>query len=100
MNPFDWIRALAALVFTLGLLLGIAYLARRYGLMQGQTGLSNKGRLKIMEQIWLDAGRSRAMIVRCDGVDHLIVLSPTSTQALGPTQAIDQTLQTSQDTRP
>lgn len=85
MNPMDWIRALAALVFTLGLLLGIAYLARRYGLMQGTSPLMNKGRLKIMEQLWLDAGRSRAIILRCDDVDHLIVLTPTTTSTLGTT---------------
>lgn len=84
MNPMDWIRALAALVFTLGLLLGIAYLARRYGLMQGASPLMNKGRLKIMEQLWLDAGRTRAIILRCDQVDHLIVVTPTHTSHMGP----------------
>lgn len=92
MNPMDWIRALAALVFTLGLLLGIAYLARRYGLMQGTSPLMSKGRLKIIEQLWLDAGRSRAVILRCDGVEHLIVLTPTSTTTLGTTQCNSDSL--------
>jgi flagellar protein FliO/FliZ len=88
MNPLDWIRALAALVFTVGLLLAIAYLARRYGLMQGQAGFGVKGRLKIIEQIWLDAGRSRAVILRCDDKEHLIVLTPTGVSSLGATHAV------------
>jgi flagellar protein FliO/FliZ len=86
MNPLDWIRAVAALAITLGLLLGVALLARRYGLMQGVSPIANKGRLKIIEQLWLDAGRSRIMIVRCDGIDHLLAVSPTGTHALGTTQ--------------
>jgi flagellar protein FliO/FliZ len=87
MNPVDWIRAFAALAITLGLLVGVALLARRYGLMQGVAPIGNKGRLKIIEQLWLDAGRTRAVILRCDGVDHLIVVSPTATNAMGTTHA-------------
>jgi flagellar protein FliO/FliZ len=88
MNPMDWIRAVAALALTLGLLMGVAILARRYGLMQGVAPIGNKGRLRIIEQLWLDAGRTRAVILRCDGIDHLIVTSPTGTTAVGTTQAI------------
>lgn len=88
MNPVDWIRAIAALAITLGLLIGIALLARRYGLMQGVAPIGNKGRLKIIEQLWLDAGKTRAVILRSDGVDHLIVISPTGTNNLGTTHAI------------
>lgn len=87
MNPLDWIRAVAALAITLGLLLGVALLARRYGLMQGASPITNKGRLKIIEQLWLDAGRSRVIIVRCDGTDHLLAVSPTGIHAIATTQA-------------
>jgi flagellar protein FliO/FliZ len=87
MDPLDWIRALAALAITLGLLVGIAMLAKRYGLMQGVAPIGNKGRLRIIEQLWLDAGRTRAVILRCDGIDHLLVLSPTGTRAIGTTHA-------------
>jgi flagellar protein FliO/FliZ len=87
MNPMDWIKALAALAFTLGLLIGVALLARRFGLMQGVAPIGNKGRLRIIEQLWLDAGRTRAVILRCDGIDHLIVTSPTGTQSLATTRA-------------
>lgn len=89
MNPVDWIRAFAALAITLGLLIGVALLARRYGLMQGVAPIGNKGRLKIVEQLWLDAGRTRAVILRCDGVDHLIVMSPSATNAIATTQPMD-----------
>jgi flagellar protein FliO/FliZ len=88
MNPVDWIRAIAALAITLGLLVGVALLARRYGLMQGVAPIGNRGRLKIIEQLWLDAGRTRAVILRCDGVDHVIVVAPTGTASLGTTHAI------------
>jgi flagellar protein FliO/FliZ len=87
MNLEDWIRAIAALAITLGLLIGIALLARRYGLMQGVAPIGNKGRLKIIEQLWLDAGKTRAVILRSDGIDHLIVVSPTGTSNLGTTLA-------------
>jgi flagellar protein FliO/FliZ len=90
MNPLDWIRALAALAITLGLLVGIAMLARRYGLMQGVSSIGNKGRLRIIEQLWLDSGRTRAVILRCDGIDHLVILSPTGTRAIATTHAITE----------
>jgi flagellar protein FliO/FliZ len=98
MDPLDWIRAIAALAITLGLLVGIAMLAKRYGLMQGVAPIGNKGRLRIIEQLWLDAGRTRAVILRCDGVDHLLVLSPSGTRMISTTHAISDT--TSADESP
>jgi flagellar protein FliO/FliZ len=82
MNFFDLIRALAALSLTLGLLIGAAWLARRYGLMQGQLPSLAKGRLKLVEQIWLDAGRTRAIILRHDEMEHLLIVTPTGATAL------------------
>jgi flagellar protein FliO/FliZ len=98
MNFFDLIRALAALSLTLGLLIGAAWLARRYGLMQGQLPSLAKGRLKLVEQIWLDAGRTRAIVLRCDDKEHLVIVTPNGATALSmapiphdPTQSADQT---------
>jgi flagellar protein FliO/FliZ len=88
MDWIDALRAIAALAITLGLLVGIAFVAKRYGLMQGVAPIGNKGRLRIIEQLWLDAGRSRAVILRCDGTDHLIIMSPTGTSTIGTTHAI------------
>jgi flagellar protein FliO/FliZ len=82
MNFFDLIRALAALSLTLGLLVGAAWLARRYGLMQGQLPSLAKGRLKLVEQIWLDAGRTRAIVLRCDDKEHLLIVTPNGATAL------------------
>lgn len=88
----DLVRATAALAFTLGLLLGAAWLARRYGLMQGQMPSLSKGRLKLVEQLWLDAGRTRAILIRCDDQEHLVLVSPTgastiSSKAVNPEAA-------------
>lgn len=90
MDPLDLVRATAALALTLGLLLGLAWLARRYGLMQGAPPPTSRGRLKLVEQLWLDAGRSRVMIVRCDDTEHVVVVSPTAVHALSsmPAQAL------------
>ena len=92
MDFFDLIRATAALAVTLGLLLGAAWLARRYGLMQGQMPGISKGRLKLVEQLWLDAGRTRAILIRCDDQEHLVLVSPTgastiSSKAVNPEAA-------------
>ncbi|MCA3694777.1 flagellar biosynthetic protein FliO [Aquidulcibacter sp.] len=78
----DMVRALAALSVTLGLLLGAAWLARRYGLMQGQMPSLTKGRLKLVEQLWLDAGRTRAILIRCDDQEHLVLVSPTGASTI------------------
>ncbi len=78
----DLVRAAAALAFTLGLLLGAAWLARRYGLMQGQMPRLTKGRLKLVEQLWLDAGRTRAILIQCDDQEHLVLVSPTGASTL------------------
>jgi flagellar protein FliO/FliZ len=80
----DWqsiARALAALALTVGLILAFAWVARRYGLIQ-QAGQGGGKRLKLVEHLWLDAGRTRAAIVRFDDQDHLVILSPTAAQAV------------------
>jgi flagellar protein FliO/FliZ len=88
MDFFDLVRATAALAVTLGLLLGAAWLARRYGLMQGQMPGLAKGRLKLVEQLWLDAGRTRAILIQCDDQEHLVLVSPTGASTLS-TKTID-----------
>jgi flagellar protein FliO/FliZ len=74
---FDGLRAVFALALTLGLLVGAAWLARRYGLMQGGvTAPGTHKRMAVVEQLWLDAGRSRLMIVRIDGHEHVMLVTP------------------------
>lgn len=84
----DGLRAVFALALTLGLLVGAAWLARRYGLFAGgpvRTG--GPKRLALVEQLWLDAGRSRLMIVRCDSHEHVLLVTPTGAVPIAGVEA-------------
>ena len=69
----DWARALFALIATLALILGVAWGARRMGMLQ--AGKPGEKRLKISESLMIDP-RRRLVIVRCDGREHLILCGP------------------------
>jgi len=69
----DWARALFALIATLALIVGAAYVARRVGMMQG--GAQGPRRLKVSESLMLDP-RRRLVIVRCDEREHVLLLGP------------------------
>ena len=71
----ELLRSLGALIFTLGLLLCIAWLARKYGLMQGANiGDKSTRRLKLIEQLWLDAGKTRIAIVSIDDREEVLII--------------------------
>lgn len=73
----DVLRALAALALTVGLMVGLAWLARRYGLMQGMPAIAGQARrLKLVERLWIDPGRTQLLLVACDGREHLILVAP------------------------
>ena len=74
MELLDWARALFALIATLALIGGAAYAARRFGMLQAGA---NRGprRLKVSESLMLDP-RRRLVLVRLDGREHLLLLSP------------------------
>ena len=76
MEATDYIKFLAALVFVLGLMGGLALILRKIGL--GNVGVTppELRRLKIIEMLPLDA-RRKAVLLRRDGVDHLVILGPT-----------------------
>lgn len=65
----------AALVFVLALMGGLALTLKRLGLTQGGSAAPGKRRLKVVETLPLDA-RRRAMILRRDGTEHLVILGP------------------------
>lgn len=78
----DYLRFLVSLLFVLGLIGGLALIARRYGpgfLGRGSTGSRKAGtrRLSVVETLVLDPRRKLA-IVREEGSDgareHLILL--------------------------
>jgi len=88
----DWARALFALIATLALIVGAAYLARRVGMLQG--GAQGPKRLKVSESLMLDP-RRRLVIVRCDDREHVLLLSPAgdvvvSEQAAKPEAIVER----------
>ncbi|KAF0184373.1 MAG: hypothetical protein FD163_1947 [Hyphomonadaceae bacterium] len=84
MSIIELLRSLGALAITLGLLLGLAWALKRYGLL-GNFGqkTASPSRLKIVENLWLDAGKTRMLIVSCDGVEKLILIGPNGANELG-----------------
>ncbi len=76
MDLYDYVKFLAAFVFVLGLMGGLALVLKRIGLGNVGTLPADKRRLKIIEILPVDA-RRRAMILRRDDVEHLIITGPT-----------------------
>ena len=87
MELLDWARTVFALVLTLALLLGVAYGARRLGMLQ-PNGQSPK-RLRVTESLMLDP-RRRMVIVRCDDREHLILLGPGGDIVVGEQAAKEE----------
>jgi len=75
MEPVSYIKFLVALIFVLSLMLGLAYLLKRFGLTQGRMMPPGQRRLRVVEILPLDARRKLMMIER-DSVQHLVILSP------------------------
>lgn len=74
MEWHDYLKFLAALIFVLALMGGLAMLLKRLGL--NGTGImapSDKRRLKVVEILPLDA-RRRAILLRRDDTEHLVIL--------------------------
>lgn len=74
----DYLRFLLALIFVLGLILGAALLAKRFGFgNQAPMRLRGTRRLAIVESMALDT-KHRLMLIRRDETEHLIVVGGTS----------------------
>lgn len=83
MEPVDYLRFVAALLFVLALIGLIGWAVRRGGLAGGLVrGLSlgragaDARRLDVIEARAIDA-RRRLVLVRRDGVEHLLLLAPS-----------------------
>ena len=76
MDIFNALKAIAALAFVLGILLGFAWLLRRYGSSLGIKIGQTVSDLHVVEWRALDMRRKLA-VVRWDGREHLLVLGPT-----------------------
>ena len=73
MDLLDYARAVFALIATLALIVGAAYAARRFGMLQpGGPGVK---RMRVTETLLLDP-RRRMVIVRVDDREHVLLLGP------------------------
>jgi flagellar protein FliO/FliZ len=76
MDIFNALKAIAALAFVVGILLGFAWLLRKYGSSIGLKIGQTVSDLQVVEWRALDMRRKLA-VVRWDGREHLLVLGPT-----------------------
>ena len=82
LETFSYLKFILALIFVLGLIGGLAIIAKRAGL--GNRGPLVKGqskRLSIVETMALDPKR-RVVLVRCDHTEHLLLLGANSEQSI------------------
>lgn len=68
----QFMKFAAALVFVLALMGGLALALRRFGLNRPMAA-GNRRRLKIVEVLPIDS-RRRAVLLRRDGREHLVIL--------------------------
>ena len=73
----ELLRMLAALVFVLALMGGLAFLLRRLGLAGPVMASGKAARLNVVESLPLD-GRRRLVMIRRDDKEHLVILGPNS----------------------
>ena len=78
----DWenyLRFVLALLFVLGMIGGLATVVRRYGYGMSRVAMrkGDERRLNLVEVLALDAKR-RAVLIRRDEVEHLVILGPES----------------------
>lgn len=76
MGTTIYIQAVLALILVVGIILGLAWLLRRYGLGDGaHNALGRKKRLMTIESTSVDA-RHRLVLVRRDETEHLLLVGP------------------------
>lgn len=79
MEPTDYIRFAAALIFVLALIGAVAFALRASGVMPAGAPRARRGgqrRLAVLETLYLDPKRRLVLISR-DGVEHLVILGAT-----------------------
>ena len=82
MEPTAYIRFVLALILVIGLILGLSWLLKRLGLGIGANGpLTRKRRLRTVESVLLD-GRHRAVLIRRDDIEHLVLVGPNTSQVI------------------
>lgn len=78
MDASNYVRFVAALLFVLALIAFATWLAKRFG-MGGRVNAVRRGerRLQMVEAMTVDA-KHRAVLIRRDDVEHLVLLGPTA----------------------
>lgn len=75
MEVTDYLRFVAALAFVVALIVGLAWMVRRFGLVGAAAVARRTGerRLAVVEVLPVDTKR-RLLLVRRDGIEHLVML--------------------------
>ena len=77
MEYLTYLKFVAALIFVLCLMWGLAYVMKRFGLGTNVMIPPSKKRLKIVEILPVDA-RRRAVLIQRDDTQHLVLLGTSS----------------------
>lgn len=88
MDLIDVAKMIAALVATLALIAGAAWVARRFGMIEMRKAPTER-RIKIVESLMLDP-RRRLVLVRFGEREHLLLLGPGGDRPIGSCQARDE----------
>lgn len=81
MEPTDYLRFAAALIFVLALIGAGAFALRAFGFLAQAQRRPGERRLSLIEMLSLDP-RRRVVLVRRDDKEYLILLSPTGETVL------------------
>lgn len=74
-------RIFLAFFLVVGFIGAAALIARKAGFAAGARAFASRRRLSLVESLPLDA-RRRAIILRCDGREHLLLLGPTGERVI------------------
>jgi flagellar protein FliO/FliZ len=85
MDLETYFRFILALIAVLALIGGIAWLLRRSGFAPngGNFGAGRTRRLNVVESLNID-GKRRLLLIRRDGVEHLVLLGATTDLVIEP----------------
>jgi flagellar protein FliO/FliZ len=77
-----YLKAFLGLAIVLGLILGLSAGLKRLGIGDALRGpLGRKRRLSTVEALMLD-GRHKAVLLRRDNVEHLVLIGPNTSQVI------------------
>lgn len=82
MDVTTYFKAFLGLAIVLGLILGLSYVLKRMGFGDGLRGpLGRRRRLATVEAVMLDS-RHKAILLRRDEVEHLVLVGPNTSQVI------------------